>query len=128
MYKLSNTSKIRLDGVDPRIIKIIDLALTISTVDFGIPLHGGLRTKAEQQALFCREVSKCDGVINKSEHQSGKAFDIYAYVDGMASWDRYHLTQVAAALLQAASLLGYELEWGGLWRNFVDMPHFQLKG
>ena len=60
-------------------------------------------------------------------HQSGLAFDIYAYVDGKASWDRYHLTQVAAALLQAAALLGYPLTWGGNWKSWQDMPHFQLE-
>jgi len=126
-FKLSSKSKERLTGVDARIIKIVDLALTITHIDFGVPYCGGLRTEADQKALFSNGTSKCDGVKNKSAHQSGLAFDIYAYVDGKASWDRYHLTQVAAAILQAASLLGYELEWGGLWRNFVDMPHFQLK-
>ena len=126
MYKLSDRSKERLSGVDTRIIKIIDLALTISNIDFGIPEHGGKRDTGTQRELFKRGVSKCDGIENKSAHQSGLAFDVYAYIDGKASWDRYHLTQVVAAILQASSLLGYELEWGGLFQNFVDMPHFQL--
>ena len=127
-FKLSNTSQLRLVGVDARIVKTIQLALTISAIDFGIPQHGGLRDAGTQRELFKKKVSKCDGIESKSSHQSGLAFDVYAYVDGAASWDRYHLTQVAAAILQSASLLGYELEWGGLWKNYVDMPHFQLKG
>jgi len=127
MFKLSNRSKERLTGVDPRLIKIVDLALTITSIDFGIPQYGGFRTQEQQQELFYKKVSKCDGCHNKSYHQSGKAFDVYAYTDGKASWDRYHLTQVAAAILQAASMLGYKLEWGGLFQSFCDMPHFQLK-
>ena len=127
MFKLSKTSKERLQGVDPRIIEIIDLALTITKIDFGIPEFGGIRTAEEQKRLFDRGMStKCDGYENKSYHQTGKAFDIYAYVDG-ASWDRNYLTQVAAAILQAASMLKYSLEWGGHWKGFVDLPHFQLK-
>ena len=127
MFKLGNKSKERLKGVDPRIIEIIELALTISVIDFGIPQYGGLRTLPTQKLLFDKKVSPCDGINNKSMHQSGLAFDVFAYVDGAASWDRYQLTQVAAAILQAASMLGYALSWGGLWRN-TDMPHFQLEG
>ena len=127
MYKLSSKSKERLEGVDQRLIKVIDLALTITNIDFGIPGDGGLRTAERQKELFDKKVSKCDGYINKSYHQTGKAFDVYAYVHGKASWDRNHLTQVAAAILQAAGMLGYAVEWGGLWKGFTDMPHFQIK-
>jgi peptidoglycan L-alanyl-D-glutamate endopeptidase CwlK len=127
-YKLSARSYERLKGVDNRIFNIIELALTITAIDFGIPEYGGLRGAIMQKELFDKELSKCDGIEVKSEHQSGLAFDIYAYVDGKASWDRYHLTQVATALLQAASLLGYPLSWGGLWHGWQDMPHFQLEG
>lgn len=127
-FKLSNRSKERLEGVDPRINAIIELALTISIIDFGIPQHGGLRTTGEQRELFRKKVSKYDGIEKKSAHQSGLAFDVFAYVDGKATWDRYQLTQVAAAMLQAAGMLGFELQWGGLWKSYVDMPHFELKG
>jgi len=33
----------------------------------------------------------------------------------------------AAVLLQAAAMLGYPLTWGGNWRSWQDMPHFQLE-
>ena len=127
MFKLSAKSKERLEGVDPRIIEIIDLALTITHIDFGIPGDGGIRTAERQLELYEKGVSKCDGYNAKSYHQTGLAFDIYAYVDGKASWDRNHLTSVAAALLQAASELGYKLEWGAHWWAWQDFPHFQLK-
>lgn len=126
MFKLSNTSKKNLEGVNPKLLEIIDYALTISKIDFGIPNLGGLRTPEEQFALFEAGLSQLDGINKKSYHQSGNAFDIFAYVDGKASWDSFHLTSVAAAILQSASHFGYKLEWGGLWRNFIDLPHFQL--
>jgi peptidoglycan L-alanyl-D-glutamate endopeptidase CwlK len=126
-FKLSARSQERLKGVDNRIFNIIEVALTITHVDFGIPNLGGLRTAADQRNLFKTGATKCDGIKIKSEHQSGLAFDVYAYVDGKASWDRYHLTQVAAAILQAAALLGYPLAWGGNWKSWQDMPHFQLE-
>ena len=127
MNKFSNRSLATLATVDIRLQDIANLAIQISKVDFGIPSSGGLRTEEEQRELFNQGVSKIDGTTKKSFHQTGKALDFYAYVDGRASWSPGHLAQVACAFLQAASLLGYKLEWGGLWVNFVDMPHVQLQ-
>lgn len=126
MFKLSERSKQRLEGVDKRLIEVIEKALTISKVDFGIPEYGGIRREEEQHKLFLDGKSKCDGRYKKSKHQLGKAFDVYAYVDGKASWEVYHLSQVACAILQSSILLGYKLQWGGLWVNFLDTPHFEL--
>jgi peptidoglycan L-alanyl-D-glutamate endopeptidase CwlK len=126
MYHLSNRSKKNSEGVDQRLIEIRDLAIHITVVDFGIPGSGGLRTAEEQRALFVAMKSKCDGYDKLSRHQSGKALDFYAYVDGHASWEEKHLAMVAAAFLQAAAMLGYKLKWGGLWKGFKDMPHVQL--
>jgi len=124
MYAFSNKSISRRTGVDARLVEISDLAIKICPIDFGIPGDGGLRTSERQQELFKKGVSKCDGYKNKSFHQTGLALDVYAYVDGKASWNTEHLAVVAAAMLQAASQLGHKLEWGGLWP--WDKPHFQL--
>ena len=126
MFRLSNTSKKRLEGVDSRIHQIIDLALTLSKVDFGIPEYGGVRTEIEQHKLFTKGVSKCDGRYKRSVHQDGGAFDVFAYVDGRATWDIVYMAQVACAVLQSANILGHKLKWGGLWVDFIDTPHFEL--
>ncbi|MCP3924495.1 MAG: M15 family metallopeptidase [Desulfobacterales bacterium] len=127
IWKLSKNSLKNRTGIDHKLIEINELALTISPIDFGIPKYGGLRTDKEQYKLFIDGGSKCDGYNKKSYHQTGKALDFYAYVNGHASWEEHHLTTVAAAHLQAASILGYKLEWGGFWKNFRDFPHLQLK-
>jgi peptidoglycan L-alanyl-D-glutamate endopeptidase CwlK len=126
MFKLSENSKLRRDGVDNRLIEISNLALKISTIDFGHPADAGIRTAERQNELFKTGKSLCDGYKIKSKHQSGKALDFYAYVDGKASWKIEHLTLVAAAFLQAASVLGYKLHWGGFWKTFQDYPHVEL--
>lgn len=115
-----------MSGVSVRLQEICELALTISKVDFGIPSSGGLRTAEQQGGLFKAGKSKCDGYLNLSNHQSGNALDFYAYVNGRASWDDLHLAMVATAFLQAASQLGYNLSWGGNFRNFKDFPHVEL--
>lgn len=126
MWALSNSSLKNREGVDGRLILINDLALSISPIDFGIPSMGGLRTAEQQQQLFIDGKSNCDGYENVSLHQKGLALDFYAYKDGKASWDELDLALVAAAHLQAATMLNIRLEWGGLWHSFKDYPHIQL--
>lgn len=127
MFELSNTSKHRRQGIDPRLIEIDDLAITITIIDFGHPKYSGLRLAEEQHQLFLDGKSECDGYNNISNHQLGKALDFYAYVDGKASWEPGHLAQVACAYYQAASILGYKIKWGGLFRpNGWDKPHIEL--
>jgi len=126
-FKFSNTSLQRMEGVDRRLVAIAHRALRLTPFDFGIPASGGLRTAYQQKELFDEGLSQLDGYSKKSYHQTGKALDFFAYTtDGKATWDEYHLAMVAAAFLQAASELGYKLEWGGLWTSFKDYPHIQL--
>ena len=126
MFRFSTISNKRRAGVDPRLIQISDRALEISVVDFGIPKHGGIRTAEEQYKLFLDGKSRADGTNDLSYHQSGKALDFYAFVDGAASWHPGHLAMVASAFLQAAAELGYRLTWGGLWlpvKTTSGVPH-----
>lgn len=125
-YAFGDNSLKNRAGINPDLIIVLDRAVEISIYDFGIPLHGGVRTAVQQKKLFDEGVSLADGVTHKSYHQTGNAVDVYAYVDGKASWDHEHLAVVAAAMLQASSELGIPLEWGGLWTGFCDRPHFQL--
>jgi peptidoglycan L-alanyl-D-glutamate endopeptidase CwlK len=128
MFKFGSSSLKNRAGVDARLIEISNRALEISILDFGHPQYSGLRTVEDQAKLFNDNKSKCDGVINPSFHQTGRALDVYAIhpETGKASWGKEHLAIVAVAFMQAANELGYKLEWGGLFRSFTDMPHFQL--
>lgn len=129
MFYLGKASKTRLIGIDPRWLEIINLALTITLIDFGIPNDGGLRSLERQQAMYAdiNIKTNCDGYINRSKHQDGLALDFYAYVDGKASWKIEYLAHIAAALLQAASILGYPVRWGGFFKpDGWDKPHLEL--
>ena len=117
----------RLKGVKQILIDILIEASKNSPYNFEIPAFGGLRTAEDQNELFKKGVSKCDGFKNKSEHQKGTAFDIFLLIGGQASWDKDKLTKVARHIQEVAlDDFGVKLEWGGDWTKFVDMPHFQL--
>ena len=54
-----------------------------------------LRSTEEQKRLFDKKLSKCDGITNRSAHQSGKAMDIYfiengKMVDPNCGWEHWH--------------------------------------
>lgn len=131
-YVLSEASKAHRAGVDQRLIEISDLAIQLTLVDFGHDQHSGKRTAKEQYSLHVGGNSKADGYLRKSKHQTGRALDFFAFVDGAVSYKREHLAMVACAFLQAASMLGYRVRWGGLWPSKNggmygwDMPHIEL--
>ena len=127
MFKFSKRSVERMKDVDVRLIAIASRAIEITSIDFGIPEFGGLRDEVEQYNLFKKGKSLCDGYHLESYHQSGLALDVYAYVDGKASWEREHLALVGCAMLQAAAELGYKLRWGGHFKAYLDMPHFEIR-
>lgn len=127
MYKLSKRSLSRLEGIEPDLIELLKEAIKTSPYDFGIPREGGLRTAEDQHILFLKGASKCDGYKRKSKHQLGLAFDIYGYVDGKPTWDKIILTNIAYHILMVAASMGIKLTWGGNWKNFKDMPHFEIK-
>jgi peptidoglycan LD-endopeptidase CwlK len=133
-YKLSNTSKDRLKGVNTKLIAIVEAAITNSPYDFGIPPDGGLRTTERQKELYAlgrtkagNIVTQTDGVKKKSVHQSGNAFDIYAFVDGKASWEAKYYEPIARHIQKVAlEQFDVKLTWGGDWTKFKDLPHFQI--
>jgi len=65
-FQWGQTSIRRMDGVDPRIIRVLFRAIRIMSrkkdgIDITIPWMGGIRTADQQNKLFLDGVSKCDG-------------------------------------------------------------------
>ena len=130
MYRLSKRSLRRLKGVEPIMIAIFVEGIKDSPYDFGIPRHGGLRTPDEQFLLYQQRprITTKDGFKKKSYHQSGMAVDIYAFVDGKPTWETKYYKPIADHLKKVAKeKFNVTLEWGGDWKTFVDLPHFQIK-
>jgi len=120
MFKLSQRSKDRLKGVHPDLVKVVEHAIEITTVDFAV--HEGLRTPERQKVLKEAGASQ---TLN-SRHITGHAVDLVAWVDGEVRWDWPLYSQIAKAMKAASAELDIPIEWGGDWRTFKDGPHFQL--
>lgn len=116
-----------MEGVHPDLIKVLYRGLELSPYDFGISC--GLRTLVEQQ----EKVNSGDSETIYSAHiiqeitGFGHAVDIKVYVPGVGlTWEHKYFRKVIQALVTAAIELGVQIEFGGLWRDFLDSPHVQL--
>jgi len=119
-FKLGQRSKERLQGVDHRLVMVVEKAITLTTVDFTV--LEGLRTPERQQQLVNDGFSK----TLKSKHLTGHAVDLGALVDGKVSWDKEPYFEIAKAMKQAAKDLEVNIRWGGDFKSFFDGPHFEL--
>lgn len=119
-FKLGQRSKERLQGVDHRLVMVVEKAITLTTIDFTV--LEGLRTPERQQQLVNDGFSK----TLKSKHLTGHAVDLGALVDGKVSWDKEPYFEIAKAMKQAAKDLEVNIRWGGDFKSFFDGPHFEL--
>lgn len=127
-FVLSKKSRAKLTGVHKDLVRVVDLAIAISAVDFMVTC--GLRTLEEQKVLVATGKSK----TMKSKHLTGHAVDLAPIIDGKISWKFNDFIPIAEAMQKAAKELGVSIVWGADWdsdgdikeHSFIDAPHFQL--
>ena len=119
-YKLGPTSLLRLQGVHPDLVKVVERAIQLSEIDFTV--LEGRRTKERQAELLKAGAT----TTMNSRHLTGHAVDLGAFVGGEVRWDWPLYHKIAAAVKQAAKEVGVPIEWGGDWKTFKDGPHYQL--
>ena len=146
-YKLGNSSKAKLEGVDERMVSIVRYAISVTKQDFSVIC--GLRTRREQEALVKKGASK----TMNSKHLDGNAVDLMAWVDG-GRWELKLYDEIADAMAEGARAIDVPVKWGAAWsvgdirywdgtmeeamnayvdlrrsqgkRPFIDGPHFEL--
>jgi peptidoglycan L-alanyl-D-glutamate endopeptidase CwlK len=110
----------RLKGVHPDLVKVVQHAIEISEVDFTV--LEGLRTIERQREL----VKAGSSQTMNSRHLDGHAVDLGAWVDNQVDWSWPLYSKIAKAMKAAAAECNVPIEWGGDWKQFKDGPHFQL--
>jgi len=118
-FILGKRSTDNLAGVHPDLVRVVKRALELSEVDFTV--IEGLRTKERQAELLKQGFTK----TMNSRHIIGQAVDIVPLPVDWNNKARFGL--VAAAMKKAAAELGVKITWGGDWRSFVDLPHYQIE-
>lgn len=119
-FSLGPRSIARLKGVHPDLVRLVERAIEITTVDFTV--LEGLRTLERQKALVAAGASH----TMKSRHLTGHAVDLAAWVDDQVDWSWPLYDKIAVAMKTASSQLKVPVEWGAEWVSFKDGPHWQL--
>ena len=121
MYKLSQRSLGRLQGVHPDLQRVIKEAITDAPWDFAVT--EGVRSLERQKQLVADGKSR----TMNSRHLKGLAVDIACFVDGKITWEFEVYRQVADHIKVVAKLNDVRITWGGDWESFKDGPHFQIE-
>ncbi len=117
-----------------KIVQECDLALTGKAK---VRITQGLRTFAEQEALYAQGRTKPGKIVTKAKagqsvHNFGFAIDICMIIDNKtASWETakdWDNDQVADWYECVKIFAKHGYEWGGNWKTFKDLPHFDKKG
>jgi peptidoglycan L-alanyl-D-glutamate endopeptidase CwlK len=147
-FKLSSRSIGRLEGINNDLITVVNTAIDMTKVDFGVTC--GMRTVQEQEALVASGASQ----TMKSKHLEGRAVDLVAYVGPNITWALNMYDDLADAMADAARIHGVPIKWGAAWtvgsitdwdgsmenamnsyvdlrrsqgrRPFIDAPHFEM--
>ena len=131
MYQLGKVSKEEISRINPILKKLVEEAIKISTVDFGIIKGGGLRTDEQQYQYYLEGRSKLDGRKVKGSHQLGQAVDLVPYINGAYTWshpEAFNAIHTAVVLVWNEINTGkYKLIWGSDWSTFKDSPHYELQ-
>ena len=110
----------------PFVTKILQLQANCKALGFDYRITSGLRSHAEQDALYAigRTTGTPGSYVTKAKsgqsyHNFAVAVDFARIVNGKAVWSKSDYTTLGAE----AAKLG--LVWGGSWASFVDLPHVQ---
>ena len=119
-YALGTKSKQRLVGVHPDLVRVVQLAITLSTQDFTV--LEGVRSIETQREYVAKGASQTmDSRHLKGPAGVGRAVDLVPWAGGMARWEWPLVYPIAEAMRQAAVQLDVPIRWGGAWVSLNDM-------
>ena len=152
-FKLSSRSKGKLEGVHPDMVAVVERAIELTKVDFGVTY--GVRTVEEQEKLVASgrsQTMKSKHLIQDSGYSH--AVDVVAYDGSDVVWEINVYDDIADAFKIAAEEEDVAVRWGAAWhindlrewdgtmqdamdayidlrrsqgrRPFIDGPHFEL--
>lgn len=114
MYQLGKTSRQRLQGVDPRLVRCVERAIQLTAQDFTV--LEGVRSIETQRDYVRRGVSQTMNSRHLRQPDGlGKAVDLVPWAGGMPRWEWPLIWPIAEAMRRASIELGVPIRWGGGW-------------
>tara|TARA_R110000823_G_scaffold111878_2_gene233181 strand:- start:107 stop:487 length:381 start_codon:yes stop_codon:yes gene_type:complete len=124
MPRFGRTSKKRLEGVDTRLVDVLNELIKIMDVT----IIEGLRTGERQKELLKKGATK----VKYSKHMEGKAVDLAPYPIDWKNRDGFHY--MGGMIRGIAKQLDIKVRWGGDWdsdgdvkdNGFDDLVHVEI--
>ena len=114
MYQLGKTSRQRLQGVDPRLVRVVERAIKITSQDFTV--LEGVRSSETQREYVRRGVSQTMNSRHLRQPDGyAKAVDLVPWAGGMPRWEWPLIWPIADAMRIAAREQCVPIRWGGGW-------------
>ena len=124
-YLLGAKSLANLAGVDPALVAVAKLAITLTGQDFGFTTPQ-VRTVAQEEVLIAQGASHClhshhipgpegDGPIGR-----GGACDAVPWTGSAFVWEWPRIFVIARAFKGAAARLNTGITWGGVWDKLMS--------
>lgn len=102
------------------------LVLSEAIKHFDFTCIDGHRDEPTQNEYYDSGVSKVRWPDSKHNSYPSRAVDIVPYPGAFENEDeKFYL--MATYVFRAAARVGVRLVWGGHWRNFKDLAHFELE-
>jgi peptidoglycan L-alanyl-D-glutamate endopeptidase CwlK len=121
--KFGKRSRRELETCNPILTTIAYSALSASIIDFTVLC--GHREEEEQNKAFERGVTLVKWPNSKHNSLPSLAVDVIPYP--LKSWeDLEEFAYMAGIIIATAKHLDIKIRWGGHFKNFKDMPHFEL--
>jgi len=124
-------------SVRDEVTKIIEECNQALTNKAQVRITQGLRTFQEQSQLYALGRTKPGNRVTRAKsgqsvHNYGFAVDICLIIDNkIASWDtaKDWDNDTIADWYECVKIFAKQgWEWGGHWKTFKDLPHFEKKG
>ena len=133
-YRFGQFSLNNLETCHPDLILLMTTALEAPECPVDFTVTEGHRTRARQNQLQEEGRSQLSWPNSRHNTLPSMAADVSPWIDGAVSWEPDDYKPLAAHIKATWNRLELEgklsglhnLKWGGDWRNFVDMPHWQL--
>lgn len=133
---MDKSTKDRISKLHPsvriEVAKIIEECDLVLTGRAKVRITQGLRTFAEQDALYKKTPKVTNAKGGQSIHNYGFAVDIVLIIDDKeASWDTvkdWDGDKKSDWMECVEVFKKHGWNWGGDWKSFKDLPHFDKKG
>lgn len=116
----------KIDQLKPKVKQLAEqLIASCKEEGITIKITNAYRSSAEQNALYAQGRTKKGKIVTNAKggqsfHNYGVAFDFVPIIKGKAAWKDEELFRKVGKIGESLGL-----EWGGSWKGFLDLPHFQ---